>query len=148
MFPWSKRLQLTSQGAGSTLTLPVAEAEIFLVRSGFDPARAADFISSFPAGGVVELRYVPLDGSFLRYTDFPQRPGSFATDLLYASADEAVSALNLRPFDNHANFLQTVVAKNPTLVLQGGIRGGEQGAMQVLLVDQGSFTYGEGIPLR
>jgi hypothetical protein len=148
VFPWSKRLQLVTAESGSRINLSPAEAESFLVRSGFDPARAADFISSFPAEGPVQLRYVPADGSFLRYTDFPNRAGSFATDVLYSSADEAVNALNLRPYDNHANFLQTVIARGPTLVLEGGIRGGEEGAVQYLIIDQSSFRYGEGVPLR
>jgi len=148
LFSWSERFRFQSTGVGLQKSLPPGEAQLFLERAGFDSGRAAEFIKSFPEGVPIELKSVAPGDHFLRYTDYPARRGSFATNVLFGSADEAVGGLFLKPYENRATFVQMLVATEPTFVLEGPIRGGWPGIVQTLIVDRGGFSYGEGIPFR
>lgn len=113
----------------------------FLKRSGFD--RAAEFARSF--SGQITARIAQPGESFVRYTGHAGSTGHFLTRGSFANSAQATKALNLLPeFGNNATLVQNVVVTRPTLVFEGGIRGGT--AVQTLLTDVGAFIFERGVP--
>ena len=94
--------------------------------------------------GPITARLVESDEGFGRYTGNPTSKGSFLTKSTFSTPSEAVDALNLGPFGNPATFRQPVTSSGRSIVLEGGIRGGQPGVRQTLIINRGRFEIGTG----
>ncbi|HYL99548.1 MAG TPA: hypothetical protein VEZ90_11390 [Blastocatellia bacterium] len=120
------------------------EAFDILKKSGMSDARAKDFVRSFDDGPIT-VRTVDPGEQFYRYSGVPDGSGSFLTTQSFSSPDAAVKGLHLEDYGNPATFKQTVTATEPSVVLEGGVRGGNPpGSPQTLITDRGAFDFGTG----
>jgi len=144
---WQLDVPVYEVSAGR-LALSREEAEYYLVRNGWQPRTAADYVSSFSTGQPIKTRIVGAGETWWRYTDHPEYAGSFLTRTLFDNADDAVAALRLGPYANQATFLQAVTASEATVVFEGGINGGWPWVSQTMIVDRSAFNYGPGVLFR
>jgi hypothetical protein len=130
-----------AQGSDAVV-LDVAGMRNFFLARGLSENRAIGFADSF-TNGMGVLREVKAGETFLRYSDQTgNTAGYFLTKTAYDSPGQAVSALNLGPYNNGATLVQQVTATQNTYVLEGGVEGGASDAYQAIAVDQSAFTYG------
>jgi hypothetical protein len=127
--------------ATAVRTVSNAEAEAILVKSGISPARAKDFVASFE--GPITVRTVKPGEQFIRYGD-KDGPGSFLTKNKFATPEEAVEGLYLKPYGNTASRAQVVTATEECVVLEGAVANGAPGVQQTLITNRGAFEFGAG----
>lgn len=134
---------VAARGLSSSSVVSPARAKAFLVKNGFSPEKARGFIESFE--GPITARIVRPGEDFVRYFDEPFSTGNFLGKTRFSSPSEAVDALALRGFPNKATSVQPVTSTGRTIVLEGGIRGGQTGVRQTVIHNQNAFFFGPGV---
>jgi RHS repeat-associated protein len=109
---------------------------------GWSLERATSYALSFE--GPTSLRVVMPGERFFRYSDGKKVTGSFLTDRPFATPEDAVNGLHLSAYGNGATRVQTVIAKKPTLVFEGGVYNGS--ATQQLVLNSRAFSWGPKTP--
>ena len=119
-------------------------AEQYLIdEAGFTPELASDYVASFADGAVVARIALPGE-TFYRYYSASTK-GDFLTNVRFANPAEAVAGLHLEEYGNAASYIQEVAVTKPTIIFQGGIVNGGQGASQFLITNQSDFSFGAGV---
>jgi RHS repeat-associated protein len=131
--------------AASRTVITKAEARglIRAAMPGIGRKKLNSFINSFK--GPITARRVPAGESFLRYSSRAEGSGRFLTKQTFAAPDVAVQGLNLGgPFGNTARFVQLVVARKETVVLEGRIAGSATRSLQTLVLNPRAFAFTRG----
>ena len=87
--------------------------------------------------GPIDLRLTRHDEVLHRYTDGPGRDVALTTNGDHVTSEAAMRAQNLEPQRIHAWLRQKVLTEQPTLVMEGRIRGGSD--WRVLIVREGDL---------
>ncbi len=127
-------------GLSKSATVTNMQAEAYLVRNGYTPALAKDYIASFE--GPITARIAEPGEQFLRFTGNPQSQGSFLTKTSFSSPQEAVGSLNIQDYGNPATYVQEVTASGRSIVFEGNIKGGQ--AKQSIIINRSKFQFGTG----
>jgi len=101
------------------------------------------YVASFD--GPVTASIAEPGRQWFRYTDVPVSKGTFLTERLFGTPEEAIDGLYLRPWGNRALYRQTVTATGRSIVLEGAIKGSPSpGVRQTVIVDREKFEFGIG----
>ncbi|HEY0199051.1 MAG TPA: putative Ig domain-containing protein [Rhodanobacter sp.] len=129
-------------GLRSSAVISSDRAESFLIKNGIEPDFAKSYIAEMD--GDITARLVRPNEDFLRYFDAPKDQGSFLTKTVFDSPSSAVDGLNLGPYGNKADLVQTVTSKGRTIILEAGVKNGGADVRQFLIHDRSVFEFSPG----
>jgi RHS repeat-associated protein len=134
----------TTHGLSRTMVISEARAnELIMKKVGVSIEESSSFVSSFD--GPVTATIVEPGEQWLRYTGKAGSKGNFLSRISFGNSEEALDALNLRPWGNPATLRQTVTATGRSIVLEGQIKGSvPPGVKQTLVMDRDKFQFSMG----